>query len=93
MKSLPGIGPDLPPIRGSRIVGGQQQQDFGLQRIGILKLINKQALEPLLKAPSHLRVVSNQIASLEKQVKKVERAGLGLCLLILLRTRAKLVVQ
>ena len=93
MKSLPGTGRTFAPVRDGGIVGGQEQQDLGLQRIGVLKLVDEQALEALLEAAAHLGIISNEVARLEKQIEKIERAGLGFRLLVLLRARAQLFAQ
>ncbi len=92
-EELAGDGSDLPPIRNGGIVRGQEQQDLRLQRIGILKLVDEQTLEALLEAAAHLGIISNQVARLEKQIEKVERAGLRLRLLVRVRARAQLFAQ
>ncbi len=62
-KELPGNRASFTPVRRSRIAGGQQQQDLGLQRIGVLELIDEDAFETLLKARAHLRVVPDEISA------------------------------
>ena len=47
-KSLPGIGETLSQSLSSGIVGGEQQEEFGLDRIRILKLVDKVMSEALL---------------------------------------------
>ena len=76
MKSLPGTGRDLAPVGDGWIVGRQQHEDFGLQRIGVLKFVDEDTLEARLKASPDTLVVANQIPRLEQQVEKIERACL-----------------
>ncbi len=74
--------------RGRQPVGliwigrGQQHQDLRLQRIGILKLIDEQVAEALLKVRPHLRLVFQKIASHEQQVDEIELPGARLQLLV-----------
>ena len=79
-----GRRPCLAPVGLGRIVGGEQQQDLGLQRIGVLELIDEHPLEAALKAGADLRVVADQVARAEQQVEEVERAGVRLQLLVAL---------
>ena len=76
-----------------RIVGREQQQNLRLQRIGVLKFVDEQPLEPLLKAAAHIGIVFHQVPRLQQQVEKIERAGFGFLLFIPLCTRAQLAAQ
>ena len=79
---------------GNRWIGGRQQhEDLGLQRIGVLKLVDKDALEALLKARSHDRVVSDQISRLHEQIEEIERAGSALGRLVRVDAASKLLVK
>src|SRR6185437_13606048 len=70
-------GSRLLPVALRGILRGQKQQYFGLQRIGILKLVDKDAvIAPLQIAPR--RIVAQQVASVEQQVHKIELAGRAL---------------
>src|SRR5206468_6232444 len=52
---------------GDRWIGGRQQHDdLGLQRIGVLKLVDEDALEPLLKARSDSLIALNQVSRFDK---------------------------
>ena len=75
MNSLPGDGRDLAPVALGRIVGGEQQQDLGLQRIGVLELVDEQMREPRLKRSRTARVLAEQIARAQQQIDEIERAG------------------
>ena len=81
------------PVRLSRITGGQQQQNLGLQRIGVLELIDEDSFEALLKARPHLRIIPDEISCLEQKVEKVESAGLGFCGFIRNHTVAQIAAQ
>ena len=79
---------------GNRWIGGRQQHDdLGLQRIGVLKLVDKDALEALLKARSHDRVVSDQSSRLHEQIEEIERAGSALGRLVRVDAASKLPVK
>ena len=55
MKSVPGHGLTLAPIGRIRIVRGQQEKELGLQRIGVLKLVDEDVREALLKPAADAR--------------------------------------
>ena len=58
------------------IVAREQQQQLGLQRIGVLELVDQDDAEALSGTRGrHRRVVADQIARLDQQIEKVERAG------------------
>ncbi len=83
----------LPPVGLARIVGGEQQQDLGLQRIGVLELVDEDALEAALEALAHAPVVAHQVACDEQQIEKIERAVLRLHLAIALQRARELLLQ
>ena len=62
MNSLPGAGATLRQSVSLGIVGRQQQQDLGLQRIGVLELVDEDPREARLEAAPHAGVVAHQIA-------------------------------
>ena len=64
----------LAPVALRRIGGRQQQQDLGLQRIGILKLVDEDALVSLLQFGARA-IVPQQVAGVEQQVHEIELAG------------------
>ena len=67
MNSLPGAGRTSSARRARRIVGGEQQQDLGLNRIGVLELVDEDARELLLQVraalPALFRIRSRARAS------------------------------
>ena len=85
--------PDLPPVGLVGIVGGEQQQDLGLQRIGVLELVDEDAREARLEAAPHAGVVAHQIARAEQQIEEVERAGARLELVVAVDRAAQLALQ
>ena len=76
-----------------RLVGGEGEQQVGLQRIGVLELVHEDEAEPLLELAPHLRVVAHEGAGAHQQVEKVERTGLLLALLVSLDARLQVVVH
>jgi hypothetical protein len=73
-EQLAGHRCDIEPIALSGIVGRQKQEKLGLDRVRILKLVDKVMTEAPLQLLTHRRVAANQIASLDKQVEKIEPA-------------------
>ena len=73
-EQLAGNGRDVLPARLVRIVRRQQQQQLGLQRIGVLELVDEDPREARLEVPPHVRVVAHQIARAQQQIEEVERA-------------------
>ena len=71
----------------------QEQEDFRLQRIGVLELVHEEATEAGLKVIADARVVANQVARVEQQIEKVERPFAGLELLIAVDAFEQLLVQ
>ena len=83
----------LAPVGLARIVGGEEQEDLGLQRIGVLELVDEDALEAALEALAHAPVVAHQVARDEQQIEKIERAVLRLHLAIALQRARELLLQ
>ena len=75
------------------IVRGKKQKNLRLQRVGILKLVYEDSFEAALKPLADLAVVSYQVARDEQEVEKVERAVLGLHLLVAQQRAAQLLLQ
>ena len=71
-------GPDGAPVGLVRIVRREQQQDLGLQRIGVLELVDEQVREPLLERRAHVAAVAHDVARAHEQVEEVERADASL---------------
>ena len=93
MNSLPGTGVMRAPVALGRIVGGQQQEDLGLQRIGVLEFVDEEMGEARLKRPPHARMRREQIARAQQQIDEVERAGAALERFVAVDDIAQLVVQ
>src|SRR5689334_1065890 len=65
-KKFPRYRANFPPVRQQWIGGRKQQQDFRLQRIGVLELVDKNASEAILKARPHNRIVAQKISRLKQ---------------------------
>ena len=74
MKSLPASGRTSRAFDTVSIVGREQQQDLGLERIGVLELVDEDPLELALQVPADRGVVANQIARARQQIAEIERA-------------------
>src|SRR6185369_4350888 len=61
-----GYGTDLPPVLFIRIVRGEQHQQLGLKRVGVLEFIDEDVCESFLKIFSNLSIVSNQFTCLQQ---------------------------
>ncbi len=83
----------LAPVGLAGIVGGKKQEDLRLQRIGVLKLVDEDALEAALKPLADPAVVAHQVARDEQEVEKVERAVLRLHLFVAQQRAAQLLLQ
>ena len=73
MKSLPGPADARRSVSSGR--RRRAEEDLGLQRIGVLELVDEDARELLLQVRAHLRVRPDQIARARQQVGEVEGAG------------------
>ena len=68
---------DATPVAPVGIVGGEQQQDLGLERIGVLEFVDEEMREARLKSASHLRMSRQQIARAQQQIDEIERSPRG----------------
>ena len=83
-------------MRQSRLapVGrGQEQDDLGLERVGVLELVDEDALKSRLEIAAHLVNVAHEVPRAQQQIEEVERASAHLQLLISLDAAAQLVAQ
>ncbi len=74
MNSLPRTGDTRRQSVSAGSLGGEQQEQLGLERIGVLKLVHENAGEARLEVLPHGGVVTNQTSGADQQVEKVERA-------------------
>ena len=81
------------PIGDRQIVGREQEEDFHLQGIGVLELIDKEVREPLLQLRPHLLAVAQEIASADQKIGKVETPCLLFCGLVRLHDGPELVAK
>ena len=63
-----------PPING-RVVRREQQQDLGLQGVGVLKLVDEDVRQPALQRLPQIAPVADEVASLEEQIDEIQDAG------------------
>ena len=68
-------GTDIAPIGLARIVGGEQQKDLGLERVGILELVDEEVGKALLQLGANAAVVSNEVARLDQEIEEIEATG------------------
>jgi hypothetical protein len=61
-EQLAGHGTYLQPVRFVGVVGSQQQQDFGLQRIRILEFVDKKVAEAFLEICPYNLLIPDEIA-------------------------------
>ena len=59
----------------ARIVGREKQQDLGLNRVGVLELVNEDPFELRLQVPPDALVGSDQVACPREEIDEVERTG------------------
>jgi hypothetical protein len=93
MKSFPATGVVLLPARLDGIVGGEEEQQFRLQWIGILKLVDEDPPETTLEMTADLVVVLDEIARPHQQVEEIERAFSRLQRLVHVDARHQLLLQ
>jgi hypothetical protein len=67
-----GRGDVLPP-GGVRIRRRQEQQELGLERIGVLELVHEDVRQPPLQIGAHVRAVAHEVAGAQQEVEKIER--------------------
>ena len=75
------------------VLGREQQQELGLQRIGVLELVDEEHAKPLLESPPYARPVAHEIARLDQEIEKVERPRLALAPLVARDAFAQLFAQ
>jgi len=78
------------PVAFRGVVGGKQQEDLRLQRIGVLELVDEQVSEATLEVGAHGRDVAQEIARAHQQVDEVERAGIAFELFVTVERAAQL---
>ncbi|MYD86991.1 MAG: hypothetical protein F4Y14_12910 [Acidobacteria bacterium] len=71
-------GRHLAPVALVGIARRQQQQDLGLQRIGVLELVHEDARIALLRVAADAVVVADQVPRLQQQIDEVEPTRLDL---------------
>ena len=71
-------GTDIAPVGLARIIGGEQQEDLGLEWIGILELVDEEVGKALLQLGANAAVVSNEVARLDQEIEEIEAAGASL---------------
>jgi hypothetical protein len=81
-EQLPRNRTDIAPIGLARIVGGEQQEDLGLQWVGILELVDEEVGKSLLQLGANAAVVSNEVARLDEEIEEIEAAGASLQLFV-----------
>jgi len=69
---------DLAPVVLLRIRGREQQEDLGLERIGILEFVDEDVRESRLETAADAGVAGDQVAGFQQQIEEVERTGPGL---------------
>ncbi len=78
-------------LRG--ILGREQEEDLGLERVGVLELVDEDALEAALEVLPRAAVGLDEIAGAEEQVEEIELAGARLPLLVRGHHGAQIVVE
>ena len=70
--SLPGTSGRSAPVLGQRRLGlgGEVEGDLGLERVGVLELVDEDALVARLRAAAHGGMVAEQVARPDEQVLK-----------------------
>ena len=91
--SLPGHRPYLQPVRFGGVVGGQQQQDFGLQRVGILEFVDEKVAEAFLEIFPDKLLILNQISRANQQIDEIQLALAPLALVVLLHQAGHLLAK
>ncbi len=73
-EQAPGARTDARPVALVRIVRRQQQEELGLQRVGILELVHEEAGEAHLEVAPCRGVISDQVAGADQEIEEVERS-------------------
>src|SRR5439155_23385231 len=71
----PRPGPHLPPVGFWTRLGRQADDDFGLDGIRILELIDEEMIKPSMKVVANRSVSSQEISRQQKQVFIIELTG------------------
>ena len=82
----------FPPVALGRIASGEQKQHLGLHRVRVMKFIDEDPAEPVLKISARI-VILQQLACAEQQVVKVELPRFLLGLLVETHQFPQLVAQ
>src|SRR5438477_9307208 len=69
-----GARPQLSPILLFEILACQIEQDFCLQRIGVLKLVDQHVRKSMLEVTAHGRMIAQHVARECEEILKGERA-------------------
>ena len=76
MNSLPATGRTFRQFATSDLCGQQHRISLAVDRYP--ETLDEQPLEALLEAAPHLHIIPDEVAGLEQQIPKVERAALRL---------------
>ena len=71
-EELAGDGGDGAVIGDRGVVGGEEQEQLGLERIGVLELVDEDALEALLERGAHRGDAPDHVARLHQEIDEVE---------------------
>ena len=77
-EELAGGGNHPAPVALGRVPSRQQQQDLGLERIGVLELVDEDARVALLRGGAHCIVAADQVSRPEQEVDEVKAPRFGL---------------
>ena len=92
-EELADAGGDFAPVPLGRIGRRQQQQDLGLQGIGVLELVDEDADVALLRVVADIVVVAEQVPRPKQQIDEIESSRLGLQAVIALDGIVQLLLQ
>jgi hypothetical protein len=90
---LPGRGPDTRGLSLARVIGGEQEKQFRLQRVGILELVDEEATESPLKVRADLLAVAHEVPRSQEQIQEIERAVRGLQRFVAVKAPLQLVTK
>jgi hypothetical protein len=60
------------------VVGGEQEENLGLERIGVLELVDEKVSEALLQLIADSDIIANEITCLDEKVEEIEAPHLAL---------------
>ena len=66
------------PVRLVGVVGGEQEENLGLERIGVLELVDEKVSEALLQLVTDSDIIANEITCLDEEVEEIEAPRLAL---------------